>query len=48
MSLAPRHHRVPDWPTRIRIQRRIDSLAFNLTTMDTPSDMGPLEIQPWI
>jgi Phytanoyl-CoA dioxygenase (PhyH) len=28
------------------VQRRLDSLAFNLTTVDVESDMGPFEIAP--
>ena len=33
-------------PEETRRQRRLTSLAFNLTTVDTVEDMGPFEIAP--
>lgn len=33
-------------PDATRIERRINSLAFNLTAVDTRPDMGPFEIAP--
>lgn len=33
-------------PTQTYIDRRITSLAFNLTTVDTTADMGPFQISP--
>ncbi|MCK7502449.1 MAG: phytanoyl-CoA dioxygenase family protein [Comamonadaceae bacterium] len=39
-------HRDFPMPDATRIGRRIDSLAFNLTAVDTVADMGPLQIAP--
>jgi hypothetical protein len=39
-------HRDFPIPTATLDQRRLDSLAFNLTTVDVTEDMGPLEIAP--
>jgi hypothetical protein len=41
----PWHRDFPS-PPATRIGRRIDSLAFNLTTVDVTPDMGPFEIAP--
>jgi len=39
-------HRDFPAPEATRIGRRLDSLAFNLTAVDTTPEMGPLEIAP--
>ena len=39
-------HRDFPAPDATRLQRRLDSLAFNLTAVDTVPEMGPLEIAP--
>ncbi len=39
-------HRDFPAPEATRIGRRLDSLAFNLTAVDTVPEMGPLEIAP--
>lgn len=39
-------HRDFSMPAATRNQRRLDSLAFNLTTVDVCEDMGPFEIAP--
>jgi len=39
-------HRDFPMPEATRLERRLDSLAFNLTAVDTTPDMGPLEIAP--
>jgi hypothetical protein len=39
-------HRDFPIPDATRIERRLDSLAFNLTAVDTVQAMGPLEIAP--
>ena len=39
-------HRDFPMPEATRTQRRLDSLAFNLTTVDVTEDMGPFEIAP--
>ena len=39
-------HRDFPMPEATRRERRLDSLAFNLTAVDTTPDMGPLEIAP--
>jgi hypothetical protein len=39
-------HRDFPMPDNTRIGRRLDSLAFNLTAVDTVPEMGPLEIAP--
>jgi hypothetical protein len=39
-------HRDFPMPDNTRIGRRLDSLAFNLTAVDTIPEMGPLEIAP--
>ncbi|HZX80731.1 MAG TPA: phytanoyl-CoA dioxygenase family protein [Lysobacter sp.] len=39
-------HRDFPMPEATRVQRRLDSLAFNLTTVDVTEDMGPFEIAP--
>ncbi|MFL6697142.1 MAG: phytanoyl-CoA dioxygenase family protein [Vitreoscilla sp.] len=39
-------HRDFPMPGTTRRERRLDSLAFNLTAVDTTPDMGPLEIAP--
>ena len=39
-------HRDFPMPEATRSQRRLDSLAFNLTTVDVTEDMGPFEIAP--
>jgi Phytanoyl-CoA dioxygenase (PhyH) len=39
-------HRDFAMPAVTREQRRLDSLAFNLTLVDTTPDMGPFEIAP--
>ena len=41
----PWHRDFPS-PEATRIGRRLDSLAFNLTTVDVTADMGPFEIAP--
>jgi len=41
----PWHRDFPS-PAATRLQRRLDSLAFNLTAVDTVPEMGPLEIAP--
>ena len=41
----PWHRDFPS-PEATRIGRRLDSLAFNLTAVDTTPEMGPLEIAP--
>ncbi|MGX6600686.1 phytanoyl-CoA dioxygenase family protein [Micromonosporaceae bacterium Da 78-11] len=39
-------HRDFPMPEVTRAERRLDSLAFNLTAVDTTEDMGPFEIAP--
>jgi hypothetical protein len=39
-------HRDFPMPEATRVGRRLDSLAFNLTAVDTVLEMGPLEIAP--
>ncbi len=39
-------HRDFAMPPATRIDRRLNSLAFNLTTVDVTPDMGPLDIAP--
>src|SRR5688572_25691171 len=39
-------HRDFPMPEVTRIERRLDSLAFNLTGVDTTEEMGPFEIAP--
>ena len=39
-------HRDFPMPEITRTQRKLDSLAFNLTAVDTDEDMGPFEIAP--
>jgi hypothetical protein len=39
-------HRDFPMPAVTRTERRLDSLAFNLTGVDTTDDMGPFEIAP--
>ncbi len=39
-------HRDFPMPEATRLQRRLNSLAFNLTAVDTTPEMGPLEIAP--
>jgi hypothetical protein len=39
-------HRDFPMPDNTRIGRRLDSLAFNLTAVDTVPEMGPLQIAP--
>ena len=39
-------HRDFPMPAETREQRRLTSLAFNITTVDTTDDMGPFEIAP--
>ncbi|GGZ66069.1 phytanoyl-CoA dioxygenase [Lysobacter xinjiangensis] len=39
-------HRDFPMPEATRVGRRLDSLAFNLTTIDVTEDMGPFEIAP--
>jgi hypothetical protein len=39
-------HRDFPAPEATRIGRRLDSLAFNITTVDVSEDMGPFEIAP--
>ena len=39
-------HRDFPMPEATRVGRRLDSLAFNLTTVDVTEDMGPFEIAP--
>lgn len=39
-------HRDFPTPEATAVGRRLDSLAFNLTTVDVTEDMGPLEIAP--
>jgi ectoine hydroxylase-related dioxygenase (phytanoyl-CoA dioxygenase family) len=39
-------HRDFPAPRATRVQRRLDSLAFNVTTVDVEEDMGPFEIAP--
>lgn len=41
----PWHRDFPS-PPATRLQRRLTSLAFNVTTVDTTQDMGPFEIAP--
>ena len=41
----PWHRDFPSPPATL-VQRRLNSLAFNLTTVDVLEDMGPLEIAP--
>lgn len=41
----PWHRDFPS-PPQTRIGRRLNSLAFNITTVDVTEDMGPLEIAP--
>lgn len=43
--LQPWHRDFPA-PATTLIERRLDSLAFNLTTVDVTETMGPLEIAP--
>ncbi|MCG5470031.1 phytanoyl-CoA dioxygenase family protein [Micromonospora sp. LAH09] len=44
-ALQPWHRDFP-MPEETRRQRRLTSLAFNLTTVDTVEEMGPFEIAP--
>lgn len=44
-QVQPWHRDFP-MPDNTRIGRRLDSLAFNLTAVDTVPEMGPLEIAP--
>ncbi|MEV4481366.1 phytanoyl-CoA dioxygenase family protein [Micromonospora coxensis] len=44
-ALQPWHRDFP-MPAETRQQRRLTSLAFNLTTVDTVEEMGPFEIAP--
>lgn len=39
-------HRDFPMPAQTRDERRLTSLAFNVTTVDTETDMGPFEIAP--
>ncbi|PSK62856.1 hypothetical protein B0E53_05222 [Micromonospora sp. MH33] len=39
-------HRDFPMPEETRLRRRLTSLAFNLTTVDTVEEMGPFEIAP--
>jgi hypothetical protein len=39
-------HRDFPMPDATRVERRLDSLAFNLTAVDTTTEMGPLQIAP--
>jgi ectoine hydroxylase-related dioxygenase (phytanoyl-CoA dioxygenase family) len=39
-------HRDFPMPEETRKERRLTSLAFNITTVDTTEDMGPFEIAP--
>lgn len=41
----PWHRDFPS-PPATRLERRLTSLAFNVTTVDTTEDMGPFEIAP--
>ncbi|MDQ2847530.1 MAG: phytanoyl-CoA dioxygenase family protein [Actinomycetota bacterium] len=41
----PWHRDFPS-PPETRLERRLTSLAFNVTTVDTTQDMGPFEIAP--
>jgi hypothetical protein len=43
--LQPWHRDFPS-PEATRVGRRVNSLAFNLTTVDVTEDMGPFEIAP--
>ncbi|MEV4825557.1 phytanoyl-CoA dioxygenase family protein [Micromonospora sp. NPDC049274] len=44
-AMQPWHRDFP-MPVATRRQRRLTSLAFNLTTVDTVEEMGPFEIAP--
>ena len=44
-TLQPWHRDFPS-PPETKDQRRLTSLAFNLTTVDTTDEMGPFEIAP--
>ncbi|CCH18858.1 phytanoyl-CoA dioxygenase family protein [Micromonospora lupini] len=44
-AMQPWHRDFP-MPAQTRRQRRLTSLAFNLTTVDTVEEMGPFEIAP--
>ncbi|MEO3776353.1 phytanoyl-CoA dioxygenase family protein [Micromonospora sp. B11E3] len=44
-ALQPWHRDFP-MPEETRLRRRLTSLAFNLTTVDTVEEMGPFEIAP--
>ncbi|MEU4401652.1 phytanoyl-CoA dioxygenase family protein [Micromonospora orduensis] len=44
-AMQPWHRDFP-MPQETRRQRRLTSLAFNLTTVDTVEEMGPFEIAP--
>ncbi|MEU7840877.1 phytanoyl-CoA dioxygenase family protein [Micromonospora sp. NPDC049114] len=44
-AMQPWHRDFP-MPDETRRQRRLTSLAFNLTTVDTVEEMGPFEIAP--
>ncbi|MET7709716.1 phytanoyl-CoA dioxygenase family protein [Micromonospora sp. NPDC005413] len=44
-AMQPWHRDFP-MPEETRRQRRLTSLAFNLTTVDTVEEMGPFEIAP--
>jgi hypothetical protein len=45
-AVAQPWHRDFPMPEITRTQRRLDSLAFNLTGVDTTDEMGPFEIAP--
>ncbi|WP_431937258.1 phytanoyl-CoA dioxygenase family protein [Micromonospora sp. RP3T] len=44
-KMQPWHRDFP-MPEETRLRRRLTSLAFNLTTVDTVEEMGPFEIAP--
>jgi ectoine hydroxylase-related dioxygenase (phytanoyl-CoA dioxygenase family) len=44
-AIQPWHRDFP-MPEETRLRRRLTSLAFNLTTVDTVEEMGPFEIAP--
>ncbi|MFG1677864.1 phytanoyl-CoA dioxygenase family protein [Micromonospora sp. NPDC049282] len=44
-AMQPWHRDFP-MPDETRLRRRLTSLAFNLTTVDTIEEMGPFEIAP--
>ncbi|MCZ7438561.1 phytanoyl-CoA dioxygenase family protein [Micromonospora sp. WMMC241] len=44
-AMQPWHRDFP-MPEETRLRRRLTSLAFNLTTVDTVEEMGPFEIAP--